>query len=155
LRCSQSFGGYQPKTDTGKHCPIRANYFILRIPASRKIKIKLVRAMNRSLTVKYLLIMLWLVCAGAYAQTISEMSLEDLDRRCDQAREEKIAPLREAAIEECKQGKRNDPAWCERFNADFGDGGKTVNGSYRPRMFDDIPECVDALSERNRRGRGQ
>jgi hypothetical protein len=96
-----------------------------------------------------------LLIAGVSAQTISEMSLEDLDRRCDHAREEKIAPLREAAIEECKQGKRNDPEWCERFNADFGEGGKTVNGTYRPRMFDDIQECVDALNERNRRGRGQ
>jgi hypothetical protein len=105
--------------------------------------------------VKYILSMFWFVCAFAYAQTISEMSLEDLDRRCDQAREAKIAPLREAAIEECKQGKRNDPAWCERFNADFGEGGVTVNGNFRPRMFDDIPECVDALNERNRRGRGE
>jgi hypothetical protein len=107
--------------------------------------------MNRKTTLKYVLAMLWLGCASAYAQTISEMSLEELDLRCEQAREEKIAPLRNAAIEECKQGKRNDPEWCERFNADFGDGGKAANGTYRPRIFDDIPECVDELNERNRR----
>lgn len=84
---------------------------------------------------------------------IAEMSLEDLDRRCDDAREKMIAPLREAEIADCKQQKRDDPAWCERFNADFGDGGRTVSGAIRPRMFDDLPECVEALQERNRRGR--
>jgi len=84
---------------------------------------------------------------------ISNMTLIELDQRCDDARENKIAPLREAEIENCKQKKRNDPAWCERFNADFGEGGRTVSGNIRPRMFDDLPECVDALKERNRRGR--
>ena len=84
---------------------------------------------------------------------ISKMTLAELDQRCDVAREKKIAPLREAEIKKCKQDKRNDPAWCERFNADFGEGGRTVSGTIRPRMFDDLPECVDALKERNLRGR--
>jgi hypothetical protein len=84
---------------------------------------------------------------------ISEMSLEELDARCDAAREEKIAPLREAEIAKCQADMRNDPAFCERFNADFGEGGRTVTGSIRPRMFDDLPECVEALQERNRRPR--
>ncbi len=84
---------------------------------------------------------------------ISNMTLIELDQRCDDARENRIAPLREAEIEKCIQNKRNDPAWCERFNADFGEGGRTVSGNIRPRMFDDLPECVDALKERNRRGR--
>ncbi len=84
---------------------------------------------------------------------ITKMSLEDLDRRCDDAREMMIAPLREAEIASCKQNKRNDPEWCERFNVDFGDGGRTVSGSIRPRMFDDLRECVDAQQERNRRRR--
>ncbi len=84
---------------------------------------------------------------------ISKMSVPDLDLRCDEAREKMIAPLRETAIAECKQDKRRDPDWCERFNADFGDGGRTVSGSIRPRMFDDLPECVEALGEKNRRGR--
>lgn len=84
---------------------------------------------------------------------ITTMSLADLDKRCDTARETMIAPLRAAEIESCKQDKRNDPAWCERFNADFGEGGRTTSGSIRPRMFDDISECVDAQNERNRRRR--
>lgn len=83
----------------------------------------------------------------------TKMSLEDLDRRCDDAREMMIAPLREAEIASCKQDKRNDPEWCERFNAVFGDGGRTASGSIRPRLFDDLRECVDAQQERNRRRR--
>jgi hypothetical protein len=84
---------------------------------------------------------------------ISKMSIADLNIRCDEARERMIAPLREAEIAKCKQDKREDPAFCERFNADFGDGGRTASGSIRPRMFDDLPECVEAMQETNRRQR--
>jgi hypothetical protein len=87
-----------------------------------------------------------------FAKTdISKMSLADLDLRCEEAREKMITPLREEAIATCKQDKRRDPAWCERFNADFGEGGRTESGGMRPRLFDDLPECVEALQERNRR----
>jgi len=86
------------------------------------------------------------------ATPIAEMSLADLDNRCNEAREIKIAPLRSAEIERCKEQPRTDPAFCERSNADFGEGGRTITGAVRPRMFDDLPECVEALQERNRRG---
>jgi len=82
---------------------------------------------------------------------VLEMSLADLDNRCEDAREAKIAPLRTAEIERCKKQPRSDPEFCESHNADFGDGGRTMSGAMRPRMFDDIPECVEALQERNRR----
>ena len=89
-----------------------------------------------------------------YVKTdISEMSIADLDLRCDEAREKMIAPLREVEIAKYKQDKREDPAFCERFNADFGDGGRTVSGSIRPRMFADLPECLEATAETNRRQR--
>lgn len=84
---------------------------------------------------------------------VSSLSLADLDLRCDDAREKMIAPLREAEIVTCKADGKNDPAWCDRFNADYGEGGRNINGSMRPRMFDDLPECVEATKERNRRGR--
>ena len=87
----------------------------------------------------------------AVAPAITDLSLAELDKRCDDAREAKIAPLRAAEIESCKAQPRNDPAFCESHNADFGDGGRTVSGTIRPRMFDDLPECVEALQERNRR----
>ena len=84
---------------------------------------------------------------------ISAMTLAELDQRCEDAREEKIAPLREAEIESCKQDRRSDPAFCESFNADFGDGGRTASGAIRPRIFDDLPECAEALHEQNTRRR--
>ena len=84
---------------------------------------------------------------------VEHLSIADLDLRCDEAREKMIAPLREAEIEKCKQDKREDPAFCERSNADFGEGGRTVSGAMRPRMFDDLRECVEALAETNRRQR--
>jgi hypothetical protein len=90
---------------------------------------------------------------AAVEVNIADMSLSELGRRCDVAREKVIAPMREAEIASCKEQKRNDPDWCERFNADYGEGGRTVSGSIRPRMFDDLPECVDHMNESNRRGR--
>lgn len=84
---------------------------------------------------------------------LSKYSLGDLDDRCNVARERKIAPLRKEEIAKCKADRHNDPEFCERFFKDYGDGGRTVHGAVRPRMFDDLPECVDALNERNRRAR--
>jgi len=83
---------------------------------------------------------------------ITEMSLADLDRRCENVREERIAPLREAEIAKCIQTETGDQAWCETFWADYGDARRTQSGGFVPRMFHDLPECVEALEERNRRG---
>jgi hypothetical protein len=82
---------------------------------------------------------------------ITAMSLDGLDRRCEDAREEKIAPLRQAEIANCKKQEGKDPAWCERFYVDYGAGGNTEFGGYRQRMFHDLPECIDADQERRRR----
>ena len=84
---------------------------------------------------------------------ITEMSLADLDRRCEDAREEKIAPLKEAEIAKCIQTETGDQAWCETFWADYGDSQRTASGGLLPRLFHDLPECVEAWEERNRRGR--
>jgi len=83
---------------------------------------------------------------------IAEMSLADLDRRCEDAREERIAPLREAEIAKCIQIETGDQAWCETFWADYGDPRQTVSGGLIPRLFHDLPVCAEAWEERNRRG---
>jgi len=82
---------------------------------------------------------------------IAEVSLADLDRRCEDARDEKIAPLQEAEIAKCIETKTGDQAWCETFWADYGDPTRTVSGALTPRLFDDLPECVEAWEERNHR----
>jgi hypothetical protein len=93
------------------------------------------------------------LAGAADERSISEMSLAELDARCESAREALIAPLREAEIERCKAEPRTDPASCERRNADFGAPVRTVNGTVTPRMFHDIPPCLDAQNERRRRQR--
>ena len=82
---------------------------------------------------------------------ITDMSLSDLDRRCEDAREEKLAPLREAEIVKCVEKKTGDQAWCETFWADYGDATRTISGALTPRLFHDLPECTEALDERHRR----
>jgi hypothetical protein len=84
---------------------------------------------------------------------ITETSLADLDRRCEAAREERIAPLRTAEIAKCVQTKTGDQAWCETFWADYGDPRRTESGFLVPRLFHDLPKCVEALDERHRRVR--
>ena len=84
---------------------------------------------------------------------ISEMSLAELDARCEAEREKLIAPLRQAEIERCQAQPRTDPQACVRMNADFGEPVRTTSGSMTPRMFHDIPPCLDAHNERLRRPR--
>ena len=75
-----------------------------------------------------------------------EPSLQELQARCDQAREAKIAPLRQEAIEECitsNPRRRDVNEYCERFYSDFGQGGRTASGHFRQPMFNDLPECVE------------
>lgn len=71
-------------------------------------------------------------------------SLEELEQRCQVAREAKIAPLREAAIQECAAAPRTSRslADCQRIHANFGQGGGISNGNFRAPMFIDLPECV-------------
>jgi hypothetical protein len=83
---------------------------------------------------------------------ITEMSLADLDRRCEDEREKRIAPLREAEIAKCIQTETGDQAWCEAFWSDYGDSQRTVSGGIIPRLFHDLPKCTEAWEERNRRG---
>ena len=83
---------------------------------------------------------------------ITKMSLDDLDRRCEDAREAMIGPLREAEIEKCVKTETGDQAWCEAFWADYGAPSRTASGALIPGMFYDLTECTEAWEERNRRG---
>lgn len=83
---------------------------------------------------------------------ITKMSLDELNRRCEEAREAMIAPRRAAEIEKCIQTGTGDQAWCETFWADYGAPSRTASGELIPGMFYDLPECTEAWEERNRRG---
>jgi hypothetical protein len=77
-----------------------------------------------------------------------EAKVQALERECEQAREARIKPLRDAEIARCKAEKRNDPAYCERFWSDYGAATRRPNKTIQPRMFDDLPECVAAREAR-------
>lgn len=81
-----------------------------------------------------------------------DASLEELRQRCEAAREAKLAPLREQAIEDCVSRPRSTRtrAQCEEFYRDFGQGGGTVDGGFRAPMFIDVPECQEYFAEQDR-----
>jgi len=83
---------------------------------------------------------------------ITKMSLADLDRRCEAARQQKIAPLKAAEIAKCVQEGTGDQDWCETFWADYGAPIRRVSGGFTPPMFHDLPECIEAFEETERRG---
>lgn len=91
-----------------------------------------------------------LMCVLTVDAAATDETIEALEQRCEAAREAKIKPLREAEIAKCKADRRNDPAFCERYWRDYGDAGRTVDGRFRPRLFDDLPECVAAREARQR-----
>ena len=70
----------------------------------------------------------------------------ELDRRCEAARQLKLAPIREEIFAECLEKKQGDETFCRR-NAD-GYNGNRIGGS--PRFYE-LPECQAAFENRNRR----
>ena len=101
-----------------------------------------------------------MMCSFVLPVTTQARSIQELERQCEAAREWYIAPLRQEAIDTCiadrtsgrsgTRSSRDAREHCERFYADFGQGGTTQSGGFRNRMFHDIPEC-QALYEAERR----
>ena len=95
----------------------------------------------------YKLMMLGLAATLLYipAQTMAQQErIKELEQRCEEMRENRIRPLREAEIEKCIADETKDPAWCERYYKDYGNATRGPQGKYTPRMFDDLPPCVQA-----------
>jgi len=91
--------------------------------------------------------LLWLApTALVFADQRSDV--EALEAQCEQEREARIKPLRDMEIEKCKEDKRNDPAYCERYWKDYGNAVHTARGGMVPRMFDDLPVCQAAFEAR-------
>lgn len=95
---------------------------------------------------KYAGLTFLLLCVPAWAD--DKPTLEELDARCEAAREAQLQPEREREIAACKAEKRNDPEWCERYYKDLGEGGRNLRGAAIPRKYDDLPECQAAQEAR-------
>jgi hypothetical protein len=92
-------------------------------------------------------LVLFLSASGAVvADQASEVAA--LESQCAAAREAKIKPLREAEISKCKASRPDDPAYCDRYWSDYGNAKRLPNGTMSPRMFDDLPICVQATQAR-------
>lgn len=105
--------------------------------------------MHRHLLSVALCIALSSGCGAAFAAD-TETEVAALEAQCEAAREAKLKPLRDAEIAKCKNEDGKDPAYCERYWRDLGDAVKLPNGTMKPRLFDDLPECVRAYDARRK-----
>lgn len=92
-------------------------------------------------------------CALALAAPLAladEAAVKALEQQCEQAREARIKPLRDAQIAQCVSEQGKERAYCERYWSDYGNAARMPNGAVRPRMFHDLPECVAAEEARRK-----
>ena len=81
----------------------------------------------------------------ALASRDREAEQARLDALCEEAREKKLAPMREEFVEECvREGHQRDRQACVDFYADFG-----AQSGNRAPLFYDLPECVEAFDFQN------
>jgi hypothetical protein len=78
-----------------------------------------------------------------------EAAVREMEQQCEVAREAKLKPMREAEIARCKE-EGKDPGYCERYWRDLGSAVRLPNGNMKPRMFDDLPECIAAHEARRK-----
>ena len=78
------------------------------------------------------------------AIAVAEEDVATLEAKCEEAREARLKPMRDAEIAKCKAERGRDPEFCERYWKDLGDATRLPNGNVKARMFDDLPECVAA-----------
>jgi len=106
--------------------------------------------MNKKFGTKFVTVFLAsAVCVTAMTDALADRNRDakqaELDAVCEQAREVKLAPMREQFVEECVEKKQQrDRAACERFYADFG-----AQSGRRAPLFYDLPECVEAFEFQN------
>ena len=68
--------------------------------------------------------------------------LKELERRCAEAREVKIAPLRKIEIEKCATKDRNTSDAHKKCESRYIDYGEAIRYGHSGRMFNDLPECL-------------
>ena len=81
-----------------------------------------------------------LLCTPALLMA-QQAAVKELEQRCEEMRENRIRPLRDAEIKKCIEDKTSDPASCRSQYQDY--------GNTPPRMFDDLPPCVQAREKKS------
>jgi hypothetical protein len=80
----------------------------------------------------------------SFAEEITREQAAELMTQCQNERQEKIAPLKQAEIDKCINEQRRDKDQCERRNENFGQN-RRVGGSISPGLFWDLPACQLAI----------
>ncbi len=92
-----------------------------------------------------------LVPALVAAQSADELKrYEELDRKCEQARYRKLAPIRVAKIDRCVKVEGRARADCAGEFSVYGNTHGTAGGGAVGGLFYDLPECVTAFEARGR-----
>ena len=90
-------------------------------------------------------LLLFVAAQQAEADRDRETRQAELDARCEQARERKLAPLRAQFVEECVREKHySTRRECEVFYGDYG-----ARSGNRAPLYYDLPECVEAYDFQN------
>lgn len=92
------------------------------------------------------------MCPSRHQQAMKKMSVEQLERLCEEAREKILKPEREKLIEQCIKAGRKQPEYCRNYYADWGDAMRLDPGTVRPALYYDIPECIAAKKARQEAG---
>lgn len=94
-----------------------------------------------------LLVVALLIGAALHATASdSQVRQDQLDAKCEAARQRAIAPERAKAIDECvRDNMKETREDCERFYRDYGE-----RSGRRPPLYYDLPECVAAYDFRAR-----
>jgi len=95
--------------------------------------------MNKMFKVTFAILIL---CSPSLA--LAQDTVDELERTCEEMREAKLVPLREAEIEKCKVENNMEPAKCESYYKNYGDATRGAGGKYTERMFNDLAPCVQA-----------
>lgn len=92
---------------------------------------------------KLAVLLLAIICADyVSAETIDRAQAEGLMAGCRKLRQEKIAPLKAQAIDDCVTKEEKDAEYCERYYRNYGE---TTTGGARQGMFWDLPQCRKAI----------
>jgi|SRR5689334_120238 len=91
-----------------------------------------------------------LCLAGANAATADDYhawmdKLKALDQRCERARAQKLAPIREAMIRECQKApSRNTLLECQQNAMTYGESTTGPNRNFIRGLYYDLSECQEA-----------
>lgn len=86
-----------------------------------------------------------LAASGAAAAAASETveAYQAAKQRCEDARVQKLKPIREEKVAQCVRSGR-DRQYCETFYSTYGDNSNHANGSVVRGRFYDLPACREA-----------